>query len=114
VIKDIKSDDPDQFGDPHIYASICQFPEIQGVNFFIGTGPLSVTVRTSLSATSLEPQIRREIKAVDPGPPVFNVRRINEVIDGSLDSRRFSAQLVGVFALVALLHASVGIYGPLA
>src|SRR5213078_121219 len=56
----------------------------------------SVTVRTSLSATNLEPQIRREIQAVDPELPVFNVRTMNEVIDGSLASRRFSAELVGV------------------
>jgi putative ABC transport system permease protein len=75
---------------------------------------LSVTVRTSLSATSLEPQIRREIQTVDPDLPVFNVRTMNDVIDGSLASRRFSAELVGVFAVVALLLASVGIYGLLA
>jgi putative ABC transport system permease protein len=39
---------------------------------------------------------------------------MSEVIDGSLASRRFSAELVGVFAVVALLLASVGIYGLLA
>ena len=105
VIKDIKSDGLDQSGAPHIYRSIYQFP---------GPMSLSVTVRTSLSATSLEPLIRREIQAVDPDLPVFNVRTMNEVIDGSLASRRFSAELVGVFAVVALLLASVGIYGLLA
>jgi predicted permease len=105
VIKDIKNDGLDQPGTPHIYSPIYQFP---------GTRSLSVTVRTSLSATSLEPQIRREIEAIDPTVPVFNVRTMNEVIDGSLASRRFSAELVGVFALVALLLASVGIYGLLA
>jgi len=105
VIKDIKNDGLDQSGAPHIYSPIYQFPGIRS---------LSVTVRTSLSATSLEPQIRREIQAVDPDLPVFNVRTMNEVIDGSLASRRFSAELVGVFAVVALLLASVGIYGLLA
>ena len=105
VIKDIKNDGLDQSGSPHIYSPIYQVPGIRS---------LSVTVRTSLSATSLEPQIRREIQAVDPGLPVYNVRTMNEVIDGSLASRRFSAELVGVFALVALLLASVGIYGLLA
>jgi hypothetical protein len=39
---------------------------------------------------------------------------MNEVIDGSLASRRFSAELVGVFAVVALLLTSVGMYGLLA
>jgi len=105
VIKDIKNDGLDQSGSPHIYAAIYQFPRLRS---------LSVTVRTSLSATSLEPQIRREIQAVDPDLPVFNVRTMNEVIDGSLASRRFCAELVGVFAILALLLASVGIYGLLA
>ncbi len=107
VIKDINSDGLDESGAPHIYRPIYQFP---GSRAFTK----SVTVRTSLSATSLEPQIRREIQAVDPDLPVFNVRTMNEVIDGSLASRRFSAELVGVFAIAALLLASVGIYGLLA
>jgi predicted permease len=105
VIADIKNDGLDQSGSPHVYSPIYQYPGIRS---------LSVTVRTSLSATSVEPLIRREIQAVDPDLPVFNVRTMNEVIDGSLASRRFSAELVGVFAVVALLLASVGIYGLLA
>ena len=104
VIADIKNDGLDQSGSPHIYSPIYQ----------VLRSNLSVTVRTSLSATSLEPLIRREIQAIDPDLPVFNVRTMNEVIDGSLASRRFSAELVGVFAVVALLLASVGIYGLLA
>jgi len=107
VIKDINSDGLDQSGAPHIYRPIYQFPGSRALT-------KSVTVRTSLSAASLEPQIRREIQAVDPNLPVFNVRTMNEVIDGSLAARRFSAELVGVFAVVALLLASVGIYGLLA
>jgi len=107
VIKDIKSDGLDQSGAPHIYRPIYQYPGFRSLS-------KSVTVRTSLSAASVEPQIRRELQAVDPNLPVFNVRTMNEVIDGSLASRRFSAELVGVFAVVALLLASVGVYGLLA
>ena len=107
VIKDIKSGGLDQSGTPHIYRPIYQFRGARTLS-------LNVTVRTSLSATNLEPQIRREIQAVDPDLPIFNVRTMNEVIDGSLASRRFSAELVGVFAVVALLLASVGLYGLLA
>jgi predicted permease len=107
VIKDIKSGGLDQAGAPHIYRPIYQFRGTRVLS-------LNVTVRTSLSATSLEPQIGREIQAVDPNLPAFNLRTMNEVIDSSLASRRFSAELVGVFAVVALLLASVGIYGLLA
>src|SRR6476646_550886 len=107
VIKDIKSDGLDQSGAPHIYRPIYQYPGFRSLS-------KSLTVRTSLSAASLAPQIRRELQAVDPNLPVFNLRTMNEVIDGSLASRRFSAELVGVFAVVALLLASVGVYGLLA
>jgi predicted permease len=105
VIADIKNDGLDQSGIPHFYSPIYQTLPIRN---------LSVTVQTSLSAASMEPLIRREIQAVDPNLPVFNVRTMNEVIDGSLASHRFSAELVGVFAVVALLLATVGIYGLLA
>jgi putative ABC transport system permease protein len=107
VIKDIKSGGLDQSGAPHVYRPLYQFRGTRVLS-------LNVTVRTSLSAASLEPQIRREIQAVDPDLPIFNVRTMNEVIDGSLASRRFSAESVGAFAVVALLLASVGIYGLLA
>jgi len=114
VIKDIKNDGLDQARTPHIYSALYQVPAIQGLDFFMNANPLSITLRTSLSATGLEPQIRRELEAVDLTLPVFNVRTMNEVIDGSLASRRLSVELVGVFAVVALLLASVGIYGLLA
>jgi len=104
VIKDIRSDGLDIDGIPHIYVPIYQSAD----------RVLSVVLRTSLPAAVLEPQIRHEIQSVDPGLPVFNVASMNEVIDQSLASRRFSAQLVGGFAGMALLLASIGIYGLLA
>jgi ABC-type antimicrobial peptide transport system permease subunit len=75
---------------------------------------VNVVLRTSLPATLLEPQIRHEIESIDPGLPVFNVVSMNSILDRSLASRRFSADLVGGFAGLALLLASIGIYGLLA
>ena len=104
IIKDIKSDGLDIDGVPHIYLSTYQDPSKQ----------VSVVLRTSLPATLLEPQIRHEIQSIDPGLPVFNVVAMNDILDRSLASRRFSADLVGGFAGLALLLASIGIYGLLA
>jgi len=104
IVKDIKSDGLDVDGVPHIYVSTYQNPS-KGV---------SVVLRTSLPATQLEPQIRREIQGIDPALPVFNVSSMNDVLDRSLASRRFSADLVGGFAGLAVLLASIGIYGLLA
>src|SRR6202045_1184369 len=104
IIKDIKSDGLDIDGVPHIYVSTYQDPGRQ----------LSVVLRTSLPATLLEPQIRHEIQSIDPGLPVFSVSSMNDILDQSLASRRFSADLVGGFAGLAVLLASIGIYGLLA
>jgi ABC-type antimicrobial peptide transport system permease subunit len=62
----------------------------------------------------LEPRIRHEIQSIDPTLPVFGVSSMNDVLDRSLASRRFSADLVGGFAGLAVLLASIGIYGLLA
>jgi predicted permease len=104
IVKDIKSDGLDIDGVPHIYV-----PTYQDSN-----KRLSAVLRTSLSATVLEPQIRHEIQSIDPGLPVFGVSSMNDVLDRSLASRRFSADLVGGFAGLAVLLASIGIYGLLA
>jgi predicted permease len=104
IIKDIKSDGLDIDGVPHIYVSTYQDPSKQ----------VSVVLRTSLPATLLEPQIRHEIQSIDPGLPVFNVSSMGDILDRSLASRRFSADLVGGFAGLAVLLASIGIYGLLA
>src|SRR5246127_456144 len=104
IVKDIKSDGLDIDGVPHIYVSTYQDNGKE----------LSVVLRTSLPATQLEPQIRHEIQSIDPGLPVFNISSMDDVLDRSLASRRFSADLVSGFAGLAVLLASIGIYGLLA
>jgi predicted permease len=104
IVKDIKSDGLDIDGVPHIYVSSYQDSNKR----------LSVVLRTSLRAAVLEPQIRHEIQTIDPSLPVFGVSSMNDVLDRSLASRRFSADLVGGFAGLAALLASIGIYGLLA
>jgi len=104
IVKDIKQDGLDLNGVPHIYVPVYQYPGRS----------LSIALRTSLSAASLEPQIRHEIQSIDPGLPVFDVSSMSEVVDRSLASRRFSADLVSGFAGLALVLASIGIYGLLA
>jgi ABC-type antimicrobial peptide transport system permease subunit len=104
VVKNIKHDGLDVDGVPHIYVPL---------NQFLGRS-LSLALRTSLPTSKLEAQIRGAIQSVDPGLPVFNVTSMDEVLDASLASRRFSANLVAGFAGGALLLASIGIYGLLA
>jgi len=104
VVKDIKHDGLDIDGVPHIYVSIYQSAD----------RAFSVVLRTSLPASALEPQIRNAIQSIDHGLPVFGVSSMEDVLDASLAPRRFSADLVSGFAGLALLLASLGIYGLLA
>jgi predicted permease len=68
-------------------------------------------VRGNQNPQSLLPAIRREIQAIDSAVPLANVRTFQNVIGDSVAPRRLSVVLLGVFAGVAVLLASVGIYG---
>ncbi len=107
IVKDMKQDGLDTDGVPHIFRPIYQESGRR-------SDAMSVVARTPLPASLLESQIRSEIQAVDPRLPVFNVRSMTDVMDVSIAPRRFSAELVGVFAAVAMLLSSIGIYGLLA
>lgn len=104
IIKDIKQDGLDTSGNAHIYVPSYQHRDRS----------VSVVLRTSLPASMLEPQIRDRIHNIDPGLPVYEISSMDQVLDASLASHRFSADLVSGFAALALLLASVGIYGLLA
>jgi len=68
-------------------------------------------VRSNQDPQTLVPAIQREIQAIDPALPLANVRTLENVIGDSVAPRRLSVVLLGIFAGVAVLLASVGIYG---
>jgi ABC-type antimicrobial peptide transport system permease subunit len=55
--------------------------------------------------------VREQVQSVDPTLPVFGVQKLNETVSASLAGRRFSMEMVALFAVTALLLASLGIYG---
>ena len=74
---------------------------------------MNVVIRTALPPESLAPQIRRIVQAMDPTLPIVNLRSMTDVFDESLSRPRVLAQLLGVFAGLALLLAAIGTYGIL-
>lgn len=70
-------------------------------------------VRTSVPPTALAQPAARAVRAIDPEQPVEDIRPLADVVDDTLASRRFSAVLLGLFASVALVLATVGIYSVL-
>jgi len=76
-------------------------------------GSLSFAVRTTVPPASLAQSAAGIVRAIDPEEPVEDIRTMEAVVDETLTSQRFSALLLGMFAAVALVLASVGIYSVL-
>ena len=72
---------------------------------------LSFVVRTNTAPMTLAPAVRNELRALDKGVPVYNVKTINDVLAVSVAPRRAPMLLLSAFAGVALLLAMIGIYG---
>jgi ABC-type antimicrobial peptide transport system permease subunit len=66
-----------------------------------------------LPPESLAPQIRRLVQTMDPSLPIVKLRSMDDVFDDSVSRPRFLAQLLGLFAGLALLLAAIGTYGIL-
>ena len=75
---------------------------------------MAMVVRTAADPSSLAAAVRAAIREIDPEQPLYDVRPMTEVLERSLQGHRFNAVLVGVFALTALVLASVGLYGVVA
>ena len=59
----------------------------------------------------LEPQIRSILSDIDPNITLLNVQTLQQQVDSNLDQQRAIAQLTGLFGLLALILAAVGLYG---
>jgi predicted permease len=59
----------------------------------------------------LEPQIRRALAEVDPNLTLIRMRSMQDQVAGRLDQQRTVAQLTGLFGILALVLAAVGLYG---
>jgi ABC-type antimicrobial peptide transport system permease subunit len=71
-----------------------------------------VVVRSrSLNQESLGSAMQAAIRRVDPSQPLYDLKTMEERVDGSLISRRFLVVLLSVFAGIALLLAALGLYG---
>ena len=73
-----------------------------------------LVLKTSTDPAALGEAIRREVRAVDRDQPTYGIRTMDEILVEALGARRFAMVLLGVFAGVALLLATVGIYGVMA
>jgi putative ABC transport system permease protein len=75
---------------------------------------MALTIKTSLPFEQVMPAVRREIAAFDKQLPLANEQTLADVISSSVGQDRFTLLVLGVFAIVALSLAAVGVYGVIA
>jgi putative ABC transport system permease protein len=72
---------------------------------------LSLVIRTERDPMALAPTVAKQIHAIDPNLPAYQVRTMLDVMRNSLAQRRVILILLGLFAVAALVLAAIGIYG---
>ncbi len=77
-------------------------------------GDVDVVIRTNASPERMAGRIRAVLHGEDPTLPIAPVREMQALVDGAVQQRRFQSTLVAVFAISAVLVASLGIYGVVA
>src|SRR5436853_843903 len=89
---------------PVIYCSIAQAQRTS----------LGLFVRSNLSTASLNKSIRDSVNSIDPSQPVFDARPMIERVQETWGTQRLLSFLFSIFAGLALVLATVGLYGLLA
>jgi predicted permease len=100
-IKNVGIDQPDL---PQIYFSILQNPIYS----------LAIFIKSDSNPKNFIGPLRQQVQSIDPNLPIFGERMLDQVVADSVGQRRFAMQVVSLFGVLALLLASIGIYGVMA
>jgi predicted permease len=101
-------DEHDSYTDNQIYASLYQLQDNWAPLFY---SDLTVIVRSRLDLATVMPAIKSVVYASGGDQPVYRVQTMQKIASDSMSSQRFPMILLGAFAGLALVLASVGIYG---
>ena len=103
VLADARTESLADAGIPQVYLDIYQRP----YKF------LAFYLRGRVDPATISAQVRTQLQAVDPELPIYRAETLDDVLSSSLSVRRFSMDMVALFAATALLLAGLGIYGTI-
>jgi len=106
VVKQIHENGVLEDAKPAVYRVREQCDQIDDLN-------AGIVVQTAVQPMSIVPAVRQAIWSVDKNQPLARIRTMEEIVDGQLSTPTESTALLGAFAVLALLLASLGIYGVL-
>ena len=107
VIADIKSEDAREKPNPAVYRPILQIQDQAAFR-------VTIQVRTTGDASSFAGPFRQVMNGIDDKIPVFDVTTLEEQVQENLKQDRLITQLVSFFGALALILASIGLYGVMA
>ncbi len=116
ILRDAKfSGSPDRPARPMFYVPLAQsvdypHPLMKRLEFqshFVR----GILLVTPIPVGVLEPQVKRLLAEADPNLTVTSVRTLQQQVDRSFDQQRAVASLAGLFGIIALVLAAVGLYG---
>ncbi|HEY2907041.1 MAG TPA: FtsX-like permease family protein, partial [Vicinamibacterales bacterium] len=115
VVGDVKQSTLDAPTIAQAYVPFAQLSDAAAADAITGIfRTVNLVVRSSGEPSTVIATIRGEIQRLDPALPISKAQALTELLGESVKPQRFSMTVVGVFALVALGLAALGVYGVLA
>jgi putative ABC transport system permease protein len=105
VVDDVKQISLDGEANAQVYVPVAQFP-YPGLTYLVRV--------SGVDPAAAAPLMRKAVREVNPSATITDVRTMGDVVAESLSRQRFQMTFIGTFAVLALVLATVGLYGVVA